>query len=201
MVRTRALPDVEMLRVRLVRHAGDHRLRLRFSDGVTGIADLSGYLRRPMFRSLREERRFARARLANHYTVVWPGDIDIAPEALYALTVPDGTARKRDLLRSHGDAAVEYAAQCDRMPEISRFFGIIIRMFAEEHSPPHFHARYGRHTVTVSIRDGSIRTHGFPPGALSRVLEWRKLHRRELLANWDRMRRGDLPVRIPPLTR
>jgi len=55
--------------------------------------------------------------------------------------------------------------------------------------------------VTVNIRDGAVRTHGFPPGALTRVLAWRKLHRAELLANWERLRRGELPRRIAPLSR
>ena len=48
------------------------------------------------------------------------------------------------------------------MPEISRFFGIIIAMYYREHAPPHFHARYGGHEVTVRIRDGLV-TGKFPP--------------------------------------
>ena len=47
------------------------------------------------------------------------------------------------------------------MPEISRFLGIVITMFYNDHSPPHFHALYGNNAVTVSIRDESV-TGEFP---------------------------------------
>ena len=42
------------------------------------------------------------------------------------------------------------------MPEISRFLGIVIAMFYSDHAPPHFHARYGEHDVTVRIDDGVV---------------------------------------------
>ena len=42
------------------------------------------------------------------------------------------------------------------MPEISRFYGIIIRMFLDDHNPPHFHAAYGDDEVLVDINSLSV---------------------------------------------
>lgn len=84
------------------------------------------------------------------------------------------------------------------MPEISRFLGIVIGMFFNEHGPPHFHAVYGEHTMTVEIESGKVRGE-FPPRALRLVLEWSQLHRQELLEDWERARRRQPLVRIAPL--
>ena len=56
------------------------------------------------------------------------------------------------------------------MPEISRFLRIVIGMFFNEHGPPHFHAVYGDHKITVEIESGTVRG-TFPPRALRLVLE------------------------------
>ena len=65
------------------------------------------------------------------------------------------------------------------MPEISRFLGIVITMFYNDHSPPHFHALYGSKAVTISIRDEKV-VGEFPNRALKLVLEWCRLHTDEL---------------------
>ncbi len=84
------------------------------------------------------------------------------------------------------------------MPEISRFLGIVIGMFFNEHGVPHFHAVYGEHEVTVEVESGVV--HGtFPPRALRLVLEWRDLHKQELFDNWRLARLGQPPSRIAPL--
>ncbi|MBI3004216.1 MAG: DUF4160 domain-containing protein [Ignavibacteriales bacterium] len=70
------------------------------------------------------------------------------------------------------------------MPEVSRFLGIIIAMFYNEHAPPHFHAKYGDFEVTVTIETGVV-SGEFPKRALSHVLEWLQLHKAELLKNWE----------------
>jgi len=70
------------------------------------------------------------------------------------------------------------------MPEISRFLGIVVAMYHNEHAPPHFHARYGKYHVTVRIRDGIVEGR-FPRRALNLLLEWYTLHRDELFVNWD----------------
>ncbi len=69
------------------------------------------------------------------------------------------------------------------MPEISRFLGIVIAMFYRDHTPPHFHARYGEFEVTVEIETGIVNGK-FPSRALALTLEWHRLHKDELLANW-----------------
>jgi Domain of unknown function (DUF4160) len=72
------------------------------------------------------------------------------------------------------------------MPEISRFYGIIIAMFHDEHNPPHFHARYGNDKISIRIPDLSILGGSLPPRALGIVMEWALLHRNELMGNWER---------------
>lgn len=85
-----------------------------------------------------------------------------------------------------------------RMPEISRFLGIVVSMYHREHGVPHFHAVYGGHEVSVEVKSGAV--HGsFPPRALKHVFEWTILHRAELLTNWDRAREGKPLHHIAPL--
>jgi hypothetical protein len=84
------------------------------------------------------------------------------------------------------------------MPEISRFLGIVIGMFYNEHGIAHFHAVYGEKKMVMEIESGRI--HGdFPPRALQHVTEWAEMHKGELLANWDHARRGEPLTRIEPL--
>ena len=84
------------------------------------------------------------------------------------------------------------------MPVVSRFLGIAIAILYRDHDPPHFHATYGEFEITVTISDGRVRG-AFPPRGKALVLEWLQLHRDELLANWDRARRREPLVPIPPL--
>jgi hypothetical protein len=70
------------------------------------------------------------------------------------------------------------------VPEISRFLGIVIAMFYRDHTPPHFHARYGEFEVTVEIESGIVNGK-FPSRALSLTTEWHRLHKDELLENWN----------------
>ncbi|MGD0226286.1 MAG: DUF4160 domain-containing protein [Terriglobia bacterium] len=84
------------------------------------------------------------------------------------------------------------------MPEISRFFGIVIGIFYSEHGAAHFHAVYGEHEITVEVESGKI--HGqFPARALRLVLEWANLHKGELIENWQLARQGQPLRRIAPL--
>ncbi len=70
------------------------------------------------------------------------------------------------------------------MPEISRFFGIIISMYYDEHNPPHFHAEYGKYEIIINIESGTIKGE-FPKKELRAVLEWYDLHKEELLQDWQ----------------
>ena len=79
------------------------------------------------------------------------------------------------------------------MPRISEFFGIVIRMFYNDHSPPHFHAQYGEHEAIYRIDSIEILRGGLPRRAHALVVEWTTLHRNELTDNWEKARNG-LPV-------
>ena len=85
------------------------------------------------------------------------------------------------------------------MPRISQFFGIVVAMYFNDHSPPHFHAIYGEHEATFAIDTLEVLEGALPRRALALVLEWAALHRDELRSNWARARAG-LPLdRIAPL--
>ena len=85
------------------------------------------------------------------------------------------------------------------MPEISRFFGIIIAMFYDEHNPPHFHVRYNEHKAEIAIRNLSVLAGKLPPRVMGLVMEWASLHQDELLADWDLARERSELNRIAPL--
>lgn len=84
------------------------------------------------------------------------------------------------------------------MPEISRFFGIVIAMLHRDHEPAHFHARYGGQEVTIEIETGVV-TGSMSKRALRLVLEWYDLHRDDLLADWQRAIRKEQLTPIAPL--
>ena len=84
------------------------------------------------------------------------------------------------------------------MPELSRFLGIVIAMYYREHGPAHFHAIYGDFEITMEIE--SSRVNGdFPKRALMHVVEWKNLHRVELLDAWSLARASRPLPHIEPL--
>ena len=85
------------------------------------------------------------------------------------------------------------------MPTICSFYGILIRMFFNDHAPPHFHARYGEFEATIDIETLSIVEGQLPRRALSLVGEWGMIHRDELLDNWRLCREKAAPAKIQPL--
>jgi hypothetical protein len=85
------------------------------------------------------------------------------------------------------------------MPTVSRFFGIIIRIYAREHGVPHFHAHYGDSQAALAIETLSTLEGSLPRRAHALVLEWAVQHREELLANWHRAQRHEPTVAIAPL--
>jgi hypothetical protein len=85
------------------------------------------------------------------------------------------------------------------MPTISEFFGILIKMFFDDHNPPHFHAKYGGYEAEIIIKTGEIKEGKLPKTAARLVEEWRKLHADELLANWEKAKNLQLPDNIEPL--
>ena len=89
------------------------------------------------------------------------------------------------------------------MPELSRFFGIIIRMYVELHAPhhqPRFHARYQNSEAVFSIRPVEM-IEGTLPRKQQRLVEaWAELHQTELLRDWDLLQQMRLPAKIEPLS-
>ncbi|NIL99281.1 MAG: DUF4160 domain-containing protein [Planctomycetales bacterium] len=86
------------------------------------------------------------------------------------------------------------------MPEISRFFGISIRMYFDDHHPPHFHAIYAGDEVEIGIDPLTVMSGRFARRPLGMVLEWAAMHRQELLDNWHRLDRDEPPQPIAPLS-
>lgn len=85
------------------------------------------------------------------------------------------------------------------MPRISQFYGIAIYMYYRDHAPPHFHAIYGDHEMTVQIASASPLEGDIPPRAWALVREWAELRRAELQEDWDRARAGQPLRAISPL--
>mgnify|MGYP000368552873 CR=1 FL=1 len=85
------------------------------------------------------------------------------------------------------------------MPEISRFFGIIIVMYYKDHQPPHFHAKYGEETGVFSIADLKLIEGYLPKRVISLVLEWAFEHREELMQNWELAMEKEPLRKIAPL--
>ncbi|MBY0247219.1 MAG: DUF4160 domain-containing protein [Nitrospiraceae bacterium] len=85
------------------------------------------------------------------------------------------------------------------MPTISAFYGIVIKMFFNDHAPPHFHAEYAEFQATVDIKNLQVLEGQLPRRALDLVLDWAELHRGELLSDWDLCREKQAPKPIAPL--
>jgi hypothetical protein len=85
------------------------------------------------------------------------------------------------------------------MPEVSRFYGIVIKIFYDDHNPPHLHAEYGEYEVLINISTLATIGGGLPARALGMVTEWASLHQQELLAAWERAKRLEPPGKIQPL--
>jgi hypothetical protein len=85
------------------------------------------------------------------------------------------------------------------MPEISRFFGLVITMNYNDHAPPHFHVRYGSQKALVGIDSLTILQGRLSPRLLGLVVEWASLHREELMTDWRLARQQAELNRIDPL--
>ncbi len=85
------------------------------------------------------------------------------------------------------------------MPEISRFYGIVIGMFFDDHNPPHFHAKYAEYQAEIGINDLAVIKGELPPKAMGLVMEWAVKHKRELLKNWNAIKNDKKLSSIKPL--
>ena len=87
----------------------------------------------------------------------------------------------------------------NKMPTISMFFGIIIRMYNNgEHNPPHFHATYQGHNATFTL-DGELKEGEMPKTQRKYIAAWAEIHKDELLANWELAMNEEPLFRIDPL--
>ena len=85
------------------------------------------------------------------------------------------------------------------MPEISRFYGIVIKMFHNDHHPPHFHAEYAGEQLVVDIQTLAIVAGKLPPRATALVMEWAAQHQDDLRNAWNQARSMEPLDKIAPL--
>ncbi len=85
------------------------------------------------------------------------------------------------------------------MPYVSMFFGIIIRMFHNDHNPPHFHAIYQGQSGVFDFSGNMIKGHLSSKNAQRLIKEWAGLHQKELVENWEKATRGQPINKIAPL--
>ncbi len=85
------------------------------------------------------------------------------------------------------------------MPQISFFLGIIIRMYFDDHNPPHFHASYAEHQAIIDIKKMELWSGYLPPRVLGLVIEWTAIHQAELMNNWEKAIKQEQLLQIKPL--
>jgi hypothetical protein len=88
------------------------------------------------------------------------------------------------------------------MPEIARFLGIIVRMYIEagkQHHSPHFHAYYQDEVAIYNIETIELIAGNLPRRQQRFIEAWAELHQKELFDNWDRLQKGNQPIKIDPL--
>jgi len=85
------------------------------------------------------------------------------------------------------------------MPEVSRFYGLTIHFFYDDHNPPHFHVYYGSRKAVFSIQTLEMLEGKIPKKAALMVVQWAFLHRQELYDCWNMAKQGQVPNKIKPL--
>ncbi|MBX3042743.1 MAG: DUF4160 domain-containing protein [Ignavibacteriae bacterium] len=73
------------------------------------------------------------------------------------------------------------------MPEISRFYGLIITMYGDDHNPPHFHVQYNEYRAIIEIISGEILQGSLPSKQLKYIQVWADIHKEELLENFENL--------------
>ena len=71
------------------------------------------------------------------------------------------------------------------MPEISRFYGLVIYMFFNDHAPPHFKVKYAEDEANILIENGNVLNGEIPNAKLKLVQAWAEIHKNELMEMWN----------------
>jgi hypothetical protein len=79
------------------------------------------------------------------------------------------------------------------MPEVARFYGIVIKVFFGDHPPPHFHVIYGEHNALVGIDPLAVIEGDLPNRAEKMVMEWATLYQQDLRQMWESQEFRKLP--------
>lgn len=85
------------------------------------------------------------------------------------------------------------------MPEISRFLGIKVFMYFNEHNPPHFHVEYNDYKASIDIKTFGVMEGKLPSKVLGLVVEWAEEHQDELFQNWNTIKESGEYIKIKPL--
>ena len=85
------------------------------------------------------------------------------------------------------------------MPEISRFYGIRILIYFDDHPPCHFHAEYGEYEAVFSIESGEITNGNLPNTAKKLVKQWHKLQKENIYNTWNQIQHDEIFEKVPPL--
>ena len=85
------------------------------------------------------------------------------------------------------------------MPELSRFLGMIIAMYFNDHNPPHFHVLYNEYDVEIEIKNLTVMNGRLPPRILGLVMEWAEMYKEELMEDWDLIQKTGKYNKIQPL--
>jgi len=85
------------------------------------------------------------------------------------------------------------------MPELARFYGIVIQMYFGDHPPPHFHAIYGDNKGVIDIESLALIEGSLPPRARGLVIEWATIHQEDLRTAFQKAASLEAPGKIDPL--
>jgi hypothetical protein len=85
------------------------------------------------------------------------------------------------------------------MPELSRFLGIVVYMYFNDHNPPHFHVEYGEYEASIAINGLGLLEGDLPSRILGYVIEWASMHKQELIDDWNMVQSVGQYFKIRPL--
>lgn len=165
-----------------------YRIWLRYADGVEGEVDLSHLAGKGVFVVWHDRHFFERVYISEWRTIAWSDEIELCPDALYM----EITGKTPEEVMPGLQGATDDA-------EISRFYGIVVRIGFREHDRPHFRARYEKAEAAIGISALTLLEGELPRRARALVLEWAAGHRDELSKAWERAQRGVAPGKIAPL--